>query len=73
MKAIVIGGGIGGMTAALALRDEGIEVEVYEQAPALTEIGAGLQIAPSGSGVGATGPGSGARAACDHDAAAADA
>ena len=47
MKAIVIGGGIGGMTAALSLQDEGIEVEVYEQAPALTEIGAGLQIAPS--------------------------
>jgi len=47
MKAIVIGGGIGGMAAALSLRNEGIEVEVYEQAPALTEIGAGLQIAPS--------------------------
>ena len=45
MKAIVIG--IGGMAAALSLRNEGIEVEVYEQAPALTEIGAGLQIAPS--------------------------
>ena len=47
MKAIVIGGGIGGMAAALSLRNEGIEVEVYEQAPALAEIGAGLQIAPS--------------------------
>src|SRR6266702_3662980 len=47
MKAIVIGGGIGGMAAALSLRNEGIEVEVYEQARALTEIGAGLQIAPS--------------------------
>src|SRR5438132_12466134 len=47
MKTIVIGGGIGGMAAALSLRNEGIEVKVYEQAPALTEIGAGLQIAPS--------------------------
>ena len=47
MKAIVIGGGIGGMAAALSLRNEGIEVEVYEQAQALSEIGAGLQIAPS--------------------------
>src|ERR1700730_2035922 len=47
MKAIVIGGGIGGLAAALSLRNEGIEVEVYEQATALTEIGAGLQIAPS--------------------------
>jgi salicylate hydroxylase len=47
MKAIVIGGGIGGMATALSLRHEGMEVEVYEQAPALAEIGAGLQIAPS--------------------------
>jgi salicylate hydroxylase len=47
MKAIVIGGGIGGMAAALSLQNEGIEVEVYEQASALAEIGAGLQIAPS--------------------------
>jgi salicylate hydroxylase len=42
MKAIVIGGGIGGLTAALSLLDRGIGVEVCEQAPALTEIGAGL-------------------------------
>src|ERR1700730_3979002 len=47
MKAIVIGGGIARLWAALSLRNKGIEVEVYEQAPALTEIGAGLQIAPS--------------------------
>src|SRR5271170_1580011 len=38
MKAIVIGGGIGGMAAALSLQNEGIEVEVYEQASALAEI-----------------------------------
>ena len=51
MKAIVIGGGIGGLTAALSLLDRGIGVEVYEQAPALTEIGAGLQIGANASRV----------------------
>jgi salicylate hydroxylase len=51
MKAIVIGGGIGGLTTALALRDKGIEVEVYEQASELREIGAGLQIGANGSRV----------------------
>ncbi|MEV5848704.1 alpha/beta hydrolase fold domain-containing protein [Streptomyces sp. NPDC051985] len=51
MKAIVIGGGIGGLTAALALLDQGIDVEVYEQAHELKEIGAGLQIAANASRV----------------------
>ncbi|MQA16031.1 MAG: alpha/beta hydrolase fold domain-containing protein [Pseudonocardiaceae bacterium] len=44
MRVLVIGGGIGGMAAALALLGEGVEVEVYEAAPELEEIGAGLQI-----------------------------
>jgi salicylate hydroxylase len=51
MKAIVIGGGIGGATTALALLNNGIEVEVYEQARQMSEIGAGLQIAPNASTV----------------------
>ena len=41
-KALVIGGGIGGLTAALALRRGGWEVEVFEQAPELREVGSGL-------------------------------
>jgi salicylate hydroxylase len=49
MKVIIAGGGIGGMAAAIALLSRGIEVEVYEQAPALTEVGAGIQISPNGS------------------------
>lgn len=49
MKVIVSGGGIGGMSAALALLRKGIDVEVYEQAQALTEVGAGIQISPNGS------------------------
>lgn len=47
MKVAVIGGGVGGLTAALALTRKGIEVEVYEQAPALTEVGASLQLGPN--------------------------
>lgn len=44
----VIGGGIGGLAAALALRQRGAKVTVLEQAPALTEVGAGLQISSNG-------------------------
>jgi NADPH-dependent 2,4-dienoyl-CoA reductase/sulfur reductase-like enzyme len=39
---LIIGGGIGGMTLASALHKLGIEAHVYEQAPALTEVGAGV-------------------------------
>jgi salicylate hydroxylase len=47
MKALIIGGGIGGLSAAMALRASGVEVEVYEQASALREVGAGLRITPN--------------------------
>jgi salicylate hydroxylase len=48
---IVIGAGLGGLTAALALLKRGIDVEVYEQASVLREVGAGVQISPNGSRV----------------------
>jgi salicylate hydroxylase len=48
---IVVGAGIGGLTCALALLQRGIEVEVYEQAPELREIGAGVQISANGTRV----------------------
>lgn len=51
MKAIIIGGGIGGATAALSLLKHGVDVEVYEQAEEMTEIGAGLQLGASASRV----------------------
>lgn len=47
-KVIIAGAGIGGLTAALALLQRGFKVEVYEQAPALREVGAGVQISANG-------------------------
>jgi salicylate hydroxylase len=47
----IVGGGIGGLTAALALIREGIDVEVHEQAPELKELGAGVQISSNGTRV----------------------
>jgi salicylate hydroxylase len=43
----IIGGGIGGLAAALSLLRAGIDVEVFEQAAAFAEIGAGIQIGPN--------------------------
>jgi salicylate hydroxylase len=44
---VVVGGGIGGLFVANALVTHGIEVSVYEQAPALREVGAGVYITPN--------------------------
>jgi 2-polyprenyl-6-methoxyphenol hydroxylase-like FAD-dependent oxidoreductase len=43
----IIGGGIGGLTAALALRQAGYEPEIFEQAPALLDVGAAIAIWPN--------------------------
>jgi len=43
-RAIIIGGGIGGVTAALALQQAGLDVTVFEQADALKEVGSGLPL-----------------------------
>lgn len=48
-KIAVIGGGIGGLTAALAFARSGAQVDLYEQAPEFSEIGAGIQITPNGA------------------------
>lgn len=45
---VVIGAGIGGLSAALALRARGAEVTVLEQAEAIREVGAGIQVSPNG-------------------------
>jgi salicylate hydroxylase len=43
----IVGGGLGGLTAAIALRQRGFDVTVYEQAEQLGEIGAGIQLSPN--------------------------
>jgi 2-polyprenyl-6-methoxyphenol hydroxylase-like FAD-dependent oxidoreductase len=50
-KLIVAGGGIGGLTAALALHRAGFDATVYERAPAFTEIGAGMSLWPNATRV----------------------
>jgi salicylate hydroxylase len=47
LRIAVIGAGIGGLTAAAALRQRGFDVQVYERAAQLGEVGAGLQMAPN--------------------------
>ena len=50
-KIVIVGGGIGGLAAALSLLKHGRDVEVYEQAPELKEVGAGIQISSNGTRV----------------------
>src|SRR3954466_3164941 len=51
LRIAVIGGGIGGLTAALSLRQAGFDVDLYEQAPALTHIGGGINMGPNAARV----------------------
>lgn len=44
MRAIVVGGGIGGLSAAIALRWVGVEATVFERAIELREISAGISL-----------------------------
>lgn len=44
---VIAGGGIGGLSAALALSRQGVAVRVLEQAEAFKEVGAGLQVGPN--------------------------
>ncbi|MEL6686058.1 MAG: FAD-dependent oxidoreductase [Pseudomonadota bacterium] len=47
LKVLIVGGGIGGLTAALACAQKGHDVVLYEQAEQFGEVGAGLQISPN--------------------------
>jgi salicylate hydroxylase len=47
----VVGGGIGGLAAALSLHRAGFDVHVYEQAGSVSEIGAGIQVSPNATRV----------------------
>jgi 2-polyprenyl-6-methoxyphenol hydroxylase-like FAD-dependent oxidoreductase len=48
---VIIGGGIGGLTAALALLSRGIDVKIFDQSNQLKEVGAGIQISSNGTRV----------------------
>jgi salicylate hydroxylase len=48
LRVAVVGGGIGGAAAAAAFVQRGMEVGLYEQAPVLAEVGAGVAIQPNG-------------------------
>eukprot|EP01038_Epipyxis_sp_PR26KG_P011973 gene11973-16026_t len=51
MKILIAGGGIGGLTAAGLLLQAGHEVQVFEQAPELGEVGAGIQLSANATRV----------------------
>ena len=46
LRIAIIGGGIAGASAAVALNAKGIRADVYEQAPSFGEVGAGIGIRP---------------------------
>jgi 2-polyprenyl-6-methoxyphenol hydroxylase-like FAD-dependent oxidoreductase len=48
LRVVIVGGGIGGLAAANALSQRGIDVRVYEQAERLAEVGAGVAVQPNG-------------------------
>lgn len=47
MKAIIVGGGIAGLSAGIALQRLGIDFEIYESAPKLKPVGAGISLTPN--------------------------
>src|SRR5262245_15053164 len=49
LRVAIVGGGIGGVAAATVLLRRGMEVRLYEQAPAFAEVGAGVAIQPNGA------------------------
>ncbi len=51
MKALIVGAGIGGLTTALFLHRAGIEVEIFERADAVRELGVGINMLPHAVGL----------------------
>src|SRR5579864_5135110 len=48
VQVAIVGGGIGGVASAVALQRKGLEAHIYEQAPELREVGAGVALHPNG-------------------------
>ena len=48
-KALIVGAGIGGLTAAICLRRIGCDVKILEQSPVFGDVGAGIQLGPNAS------------------------
>lgn len=51
MRIAVAGGGIAGLTSAVALADKGFHVDIYERSATLEEVGAGIQLSPNAVGI----------------------
>jgi 2-polyprenyl-6-methoxyphenol hydroxylase-like FAD-dependent oxidoreductase len=51
LRVLIAGGGIGGITTALALRQRGIDAVLFEQAEAFREVGAGIQLSANATRV----------------------
>lgn len=49
LNVLIVGGGIGGLAAAVSLQRAGFRVTVFEQASAMGEVGAGISISPNGA------------------------
>ena len=51
LRVLVVGAGIGGLTAAIALRQQGHDVDIYEQSKLAQETGAAIHLAPNANGL----------------------
>ena len=50
-RALIVGAGLGGLSAAHALAQVGWKIQIFEKAPALSDIGAGIQLSPNATRV----------------------